>query len=71
VPEDAVVRQDGVAFVYVEAEHNVFQRRAVSLEHPLPGAWLTSGSIAAGDAVVVRGAQELLSAERSAVYAGE
>jgi hypothetical protein len=71
VPEDAVVRQDGVAFVYVEGEHNVFQRRAVSLEHPLSGAWLTSGGVAAGDAVVVRGAQELLSAERSAVYGGE
>jgi len=71
VPEDAVLRQDGGAFVYVEAGHNLFERRAVSLERPLPGAWLASGAIAAGDALVVRGAQELLSAERSAAYHGE
>jgi hypothetical protein len=71
VPEGAVVRQDGSAFVYVEKEHNVFERRAVSLERPLAGAWLVAGGIAAGDAVVVRGAQELLSTERSAAYGGE
>jgi len=71
VPEDAVLRQDGGAFVYVEGGHNVFERRAVSLGTPLAGGWLASGAIAAGDAVVVRGAQELLSAERSAAYGGE
>jgi len=71
VPEDAVVRQDGGAFVYVESAHNVFERRAITLERPLPGAWLASGAIAAGDAVVVRGAQELLSAERGSAHGGE
>ncbi len=71
VPEDAVVRQDGGAFVYVESSHNVFERRSVTLERALPGAWLGAGAIAAGDAVVVRGAQELLSAERGAALAGD
>jgi len=71
VPEDAVVRQDGGTFVYVESAHNVFERRAITLERPLPGAWLAGGAIAAGDAVVVRGAQELLSAERGAAHPGD
>ena len=71
VPEDAVVRQDGGTFVYVESARNVFERRAITLERPLPGAWLAGGAIAAGDAVVVRGAQELLSAERGAAHGGE
>jgi hypothetical protein len=71
VPEDAVVRQDGGAFVYVEISHDVFERRSVTLERALPGAWLGTGSIAAGDAVVVRGAQELLSAERGVAHAGD
>ena len=71
VPEEAVVRQDGGAFVYVERSHNVFERLSVTLERALPGAWLGAGAIAAGDAVVVRGAQELLSAERGAAHAGD
>jgi hypothetical protein len=71
VPEDAVVRQAGGTFVYVESEHNVFERRSITLVRALPGAWLSGGAVAAGDAVVVRGAQELLSAERGAAQRGE
>ena len=71
VPEAAVVREDGGAFVYVESSHNVFERRSVTLERALPDAWLAAGAIAEGDAVVVRGAQQLLFAERGDAHASD
>ncbi len=71
VPEDAVVRLDGGVFVYVERAHNAFERRAIQLESPLPGAWLATGAIAAGNRVVVQGAQSLLSAEHGAAHGGD
>jgi hypothetical protein len=66
VPASALVRLDGRTWVYVERGSNTFERRAVSLERALPGGWLVAGALAPGEPVVVRGAQELLSAERGA-----
>ena len=65
MPRAAVLRQDGRAFVYVEAPPGSFERREVSLLRPRDDGWLATGSLAAGDRVVVRGAQELLARSSS------
>ena len=63
IPRAAVIRQGGRAFVYVETPPGSFERRAVSLLRSREDGWLATGTLAAGDRVVVRGAQQLLSAE--------
>jgi biotin carboxyl carrier protein len=66
VPADAVVQWEGLAWVYVETPADAgfsYQRVRVDTTHPVPGGWLVTGGLAAGDKVVVRGAQQLLSEE--------
>jgi hypothetical protein len=44
----------------------------VATDHPVPGGWLTGPPLAAGDTVVLRGAEELLSEEfRARVTVGD
>jgi hypothetical protein len=63
VPDAAVVRHAGEAWVYVEGDDGSLVRRAVRLRHPTEDGWFVTDGLAAGEVVVVRGAQELLSAE--------
>ena len=70
VPRDAVVQWEGLAWVFVERASGQFVRLRVDTARPVNGGWLVvaapaprPGVLAAGDAVVVRGAQQLLSAE--------
>ena len=62
VPESAVVWYGGLAWVYIQEAPDRFERRAVSTGEPIPGGWFDT-VLEAGDPVVVRGAQLLLSEE--------
>jgi len=64
VPDDAVVRSDERAWVYVQTSGTDFARREIALDHPAPGGWFVTNDVAPGDKVVVTGAETLLSEER-------
>jgi hypothetical protein len=57
------VRANGLAWAYRQTAADTFIRRRVSLEQPAAGGWLVGGDWKAGDQVVTRGAQVLLSEE--------
>jgi hypothetical protein len=61
-PRAALVRHEGLAWVYVEASAGNFLRREVSLDRPVEGGWVTA-ALHGGERVVVVGAQALLSEE--------
>jgi hypothetical protein len=63
VPAAALIRHAGGSWVYVETDGETFVRRAVRLTYPTDGGWFVTEGLAAGESVVVAGAQELLSAE--------
>jgi hypothetical protein len=63
VPNSAVLRHGGSSMVYVQTGDGVFSRRVVHLEHPTTEGWFVTDGIAAGESVVVSGAQQLLSTE--------
>ena len=63
VPEAAIVRADGQAYVYVAIATDQFARRAVVTDTPIAEGWLVRSGLAPGTRVVVRGAQLLLSQE--------
>ncbi len=72
VPASAVVWWQGRAWVYLEEGAGRFARREVATDAPVPGGWFVTSGVAAGDRVVVRGAQLLLSEEgRAAVHGSE
>jgi hypothetical protein len=58
-----LIRHQGHTFVYLQSAEDSFVRRAVRLERPTREGWFVASGLAAGDRVVVRGAQQLLSAE--------
>lgn len=63
VPSAAVVRLAGQGFVYLRAGEEL-ERRALALEHPLPGGWFADADWTGGALeLVVRGAQNVLSLE--------
>lgn len=64
IPAEAVLRQEGRGFVFVQTAENTFARRPVALDHPLAGGYF-SADFSTTDRVVVTGAQTLLSAELS------
>ena len=71
VPAAAVVQWSGLAWAYVQQsgarDSARFVRRRVDTSRPVPGGWLVTSADAlgvhAGDRIVVRGAEELLSEE--------
>jgi hypothetical protein len=63
VPSAAVLRHAGRAFAYVQTADETFARREVRLDRPTRDGWFVAGGLAAGERVVVTGAQQLLSAE--------
>jgi biotin carboxyl carrier protein len=66
VPAAAVVQWEGLAWVYVESagDRYGYARQRVDTSHPVVGGWLVpEGALTSGEAVVVRGAQQLLSEE--------
>ncbi len=65
MPRAAVVRSEGVSWVYVPAEagENQFHRKLVQLGAPLENGWFVGEGFSSGDEVVVTGAQQMLSEE--------
>ncbi|HEY8749993.1 MAG TPA: HlyD family efflux transporter periplasmic adaptor subunit [Tepidisphaeraceae bacterium] len=72
VPKSAVVRYLGKAWVYVVASDGGFDRKEISLDHPIPDAagWFVIESVKPGDRIVVTGAAALLSQEINAAFGG-
>ena len=62
LPESAVVRLAGRAFVYARSGAGGFTRTPVELDQPVPGGWFVTGTAPATE-LVVQGAQNLLSFE--------
>jgi len=72
VPNAAVLQWEGLAWAYRARGPDRFERVRVITDHPSSGGWVVDGPLAAGDSVVVRGAQELLSEEfRARVTVGD
>lgn len=65
VPDSAIVRAGGSALVFVETRRNSFERRRVALLGAGPAGRLVSGRVEVGNAVVTRGAQQLLAVART------
>ncbi len=63
VPRDAVLRHEGMTFIYLQTAADTFQRRAVTLERPVGDGWFSDQNLKPQERVVVVGAQELLSEE--------
>jgi hypothetical protein len=71
VPSAALLRHAGHSFLYVQTADETFARRAVRLERPTRDGWFVASGLAAGERVVVTGAQQLLSAELAGSTAAE
>jgi hypothetical protein len=63
VPEAAVVRTGDRAWAYVQIAPTQFERRLLEVTMPAARGWFVTSGFAAGDHVVVTGAQALLSEE--------
>ena len=64
VPDDAVVRSDNRAWIYVQTNPTHFARREIMLNQRRNDGWFATNHVSPGDKVVVTGAQMLLSEER-------
>lgn len=72
VPDSAVVQWEGLAWAYRARRADQFERVRVATDRPGAGGWVVDGPLTAGDSVVVRGAEELLSEEfRARVTVGD
>jgi membrane fusion protein, multidrug efflux system len=63
VPTSAMVWSEGKAWVYLEISPEHFARRAVSIDNPVNTGFFVAEGFSAGDKVVTKGAQTLLSEE--------
>lgn len=72
IPRAAVVRYLGKAWVYIVGENNIYQRREVSLDHPLSdgSGWFVNQGFKTGEQVVTTGAASMLSDEVNAMFGG-
>jgi hypothetical protein len=61
VPRAAILWSDGHPLAYVETSPGTFEQRTLALGAPLPGAWLVTDGVVAGERVVTAGAAQLLS----------
>lgn len=73
VPATAVVQWNGFLWVYLQRGRGRYLRVRLSTEAPVNGGWLAPSGITAGDTLVVRGVEQLLSEEfrASTAPAGE
>lgn len=67
IPADAVVWYGGQPWAYVRTDGTTFERRRIAPDLPVDGGFIVSGGFAPGEAVVVQGAQLLLSEESRAL----
>jgi hypothetical protein len=70
LPRSAFVRYEGAVFIYVQTKEGGCQRRLVTIGSELPAGLVVAEGVAAGDKVVVTGAQQLLATELLGSSAG-
>ena len=63
IPNAAIVLFQAQSWCYVETAPGKFERRALSLDHPIDDGYIVTAGFTAGQRVVVRGASLLLSRE--------
>ena len=63
IPGNATVWWQGKAWAYVQTAPERFARREVSTDTPVADGWFVESGFAAGEKVVLRGGQQLLSEE--------
>lgn len=71
VPDEAIVRAGGLAWVFTMEEGDTFERHAVKLFSPTEHGWLVTEGLEDDANVVVRGAQVLLSEQMKAQIEAE
>lgn len=72
IPAAAVVQWDGLDWAWLRREADHFVRVRVLTDRPVAGGWMVGPPWAAGDSVVVTGAEQLLSEEfRARVTVGD
>jgi len=72
IPEAAIVRTSDRAWVYVQIAPIQFERRPLVISGPASPGWFVTSGFAAGDHVVITGAQALLSEElKSQIQVGD
>lgn len=72
IPAQAVIQWDALLWAYVEREPGRFVRVRLAGGESVPGGWLVEHDFAAGDRVVITGAEQLLSEEfRARIVVGE
>jgi membrane fusion protein, multidrug efflux system len=67
IPADAVVWYGGQPWAYVRTDGTTFERRRIAPDLPVDGGFVVSDGFTPGEAVVVQGAQLLLSEESRAL----
>ena len=70
LPRSAFVRHQGGVFIYVQTKEGGYARRLVTIGSELPAGLVVAAGVAAGDKVVVTGAQQLLATELLGSSAG-
>ena len=70
LPRSAFVRHQGAVFIYVQNKEGGYTRRLVTIGAELPAGQVVAEGVAAGDQVVVTGAQQLLATELLGSAAG-
>jgi hypothetical protein len=63
IPTAAVVRWQGKSWVYVETAPGQFSRRELPIDLPTSDGWFVNQGFSTGEAIVLKGAQLLLSQE--------
>lgn len=71
LPRSAIVRQEGALWAYVRTADDKFTRRQVEQATPVDAGWFVPGGFKPGEALIVAGAQMLLSEELKAKIQGE
>lgn len=71
VPESALIRHMGQAFVFIKTGDDRFSRRALSRYTPGSHGYFATGSLQAGEEIVTIGAQTLLSQQLKALIPSE
>jgi hypothetical protein len=65
VPRSAVVRSQGVPWIYVQKGADTFARLELDTQRPSPKGWFVTNGLSATNRMIVQGAQTVLSQELS------
>jgi hypothetical protein len=63
VPASAIVIAEGRSWLYIEEKDNYFVRQAADLSRPSGDGYVMSSAVQVGEAVVIKGAGQLLARE--------